>query len=381
MISFRPGGRWPAPGGEIIAMPKVKPEAKDPKPVPGKIMLSEIQEQPEAIARLLERECRPVWEMAQPWRETPPRFIFIAARGTSDHAALFAKYLFETMNGIPVGLASPSIASIYRAKVNMEGALIVGISQSGEAADVISVIQSAKRAGVATLAITNAGSSKLAAAAQQVILLHAEPEKAVAATKTFTSTLAALTLLSAAIGDSGRLLAQLRKVPQLIESVINEAEQIQEKVERFRFLEECVVLGRGYNLANSYELALKLRETCYVRAQAYASPDFLHGPIAILEKGYPVMAFANKGASLFSVLDVILQAKARGAEVVVFGNAPEALSSADVAFPVNIKQTVPEVISPFPGIVAGQLFSETLSLLKGINPDRPRGLHKVTVTL
>jgi glutamine---fructose-6-phosphate transaminase (isomerizing) len=362
-------------------MPRPKSNDKPAKTPPGKIMLSEIQEQPEAIARLLDREYLPVWEMAKSWRETPPRFIFIAARGTSDHAALFAKYLFETMNGIPVGLASPSIASIYRAKVNMEGALIVGISQSGEAADVISVLQSAKRAGVDTLAITNAGSSKLAAAAHQVILLHAHPEKAVAATKTFTNTLASLVLLSAAIGDNTRLLAQLQRVPQLIEAVIKDAAQIQEKVERFRYLEECVVLGRGYNLANSYELALKLRETCYVRAQAYASPDFLHGPIAILEKGYPVIAFANKGVTLFSVLDVILQAKARGAEVVVIGNAPEALASADVAFTVNVKQTVPEVISPLPAIVAGQFFSETLSVLKGIDPDKPRGLHKVTVTL
>mgnify|MGYP002356030210 CR=1 FL=1 len=150
-------------------MLKSKSDDKAPKSPPGKLMLSEIQEQPEAIARLLERECQPVWEMAKPWRETPPRFIFIAARGTSDHAALFAKYLFETMNGIPVGLASPSIASIYRAKVNMEGALIVGISQSGEAADVISVIHAAKQDGVSTLAINNAVSPKLAAAAPQAI--------------------------------------------------------------------------------------------------------------------------------------------------------------------------------------------------------------------
>jgi glutamine---fructose-6-phosphate transaminase (isomerizing) len=365
----------------MLIMRKSNSADKPTKTLSGKIMLSEINEQPEAISRLLERERKPVWEMAQRWIDKPPRFIFIAARGTSDHAALFAKYLFETMNGIPVGLASPSIASIYRAKVNMEGALLVGISQSGEATDVISVIQSAKRAGVDTLAITNAGSSKLAAAAQQVILLHAHPEKAVAATKTFTSTLASLVLLSAAIGNNTRLLGHLQKVPRLIEEVIKDAAQLQEKVERFRFLEECVVLGRGYNLANSYELALKLRETCYVRAQAYAAPDFLHGPIAILEKGYPVIAFANKGVTLFSMLDVILQAKARGAEVVVIGNAPDALTNADVAFPVNVRQSVPEVISPFPAIVAGQFFSETLSVLKGIDPDKPRGLHKVTITI
>lgn len=344
-------------------------------------MLREIREQPQAIAQLIEKERERVWKMSKRWRDPPPRFIFIAARGTSDHAALYAKYLFETLNGIPVGLASPSIANIYRARVKVEGALFIGISQSGEAADVVSVVEHAADAGADTLAITNVRASRLAAAAQQVIGLHAGPERAVAATKTFTSTMAALLLLSAAMGNNGALAADLGRLPGLINHVVKTSSQIRRKVERFRFLEECVVLGRGYNLASAYELSLKLRETCYVRAQPYAAPDFLHGPIAAVEKGYPVLAFANSGVTLPPVLDVLLQAKSRGADLTVIGNAREALSLADVAFPVSPGRAVPEVLSPFPCIVASQFFSQMLSVLKGLNPDKPRGLHKVTITI
>jgi glutamine---fructose-6-phosphate transaminase (isomerizing) len=347
----------------------------------GRLMISEIHEQPQAIEEFIKEEQTRVWGLAERWRQRKPRFIFIAARGTSDHAALYAKYLFETMNGIPMGLASPSIASIYQAKVDVEGALFIGISQSGEAADVISVMDQARKAGADTLAITNVADSELAQAAEHLISLHAGPEKAVAATKTFTSTMAALLLLSAALGDNQELLGHLKHIPVLLNDALANSKEIVGKVERFRFLEECVVLGRSYNLATAYELALKLRETTYVRAQAYASPDFLHGPIAILSKGYPVFAFANRGATLPSVIEVLELAKGRGAEIIVIGNALDALAMADVQFPVNTLLEVPEVISPFPGIVAGQLISQTLSLLKGIDPDAPRGLHKVTITM
>lgn len=347
----------------------------------GRLMFSEIHEQPQAIREFIAQEQTRVWKLAEHWRQRRPRFIFIAARGTSDHAALYAKYLFETMNGIPMGLASPSIASIYQAKVDVEGALFIGISQSGEAADVISVMEQARKAGADTLAITNVADSELAQSAEHLIPLHAGPEKAVAATKTFTSTMAALLLLSAALGDNQQLLSHLTYIPVLLNDVLTNAEEIISKVERFRFLEDCVVLGRSYNLATAYELALKLRETTYVRAQAYASPDFLHGPIATLYKGSPVFAFVNQGATLPSVIEVLEQVKSRGAEIIMIGNAPDALAMADVTFPVNTSLDVPEVISPFPGIVAGQIISQTLSLLKGIDPDAPRGLHKVTITM
>jgi glucosamine--fructose-6-phosphate aminotransferase (isomerizing) len=340
----------------------------------------EIREQPTAIERLIRAELPRVWDMAAGWHQQPPRFIAIAARGTSDHAALYAKYLFEIMTGIPVLLAAPSIAGIYRAQVNFSDGLVIGISQSGEAADVIAVIDCARAAGVQTLAITNIGTSPMAAAAAETIELHASRELAVAATKTFTSTMAVLLMLAAAIGRNAALREGLERLPALIDDVLQGEEAIRAKVERFRYLEECVILGRGYNMSVAYELALKLRETCYIRTQPFASPDFVHGPIAILDEGYPVFAIANEGPALASVMEVLRKSTARGAETVVIGNAREALQRADVAFPVNQQMDVPEVLSPFPAIVAGQLIAHRLSVLKGIDPDQPRGLNKVTVT-
>ena len=348
--------------------------------VPGRHMLAEIREQPLAITRLVDAELERVWAMAEHWHRQPPRFIFIAARGTSDHVALYGKYLFETMNGIPTGLAAPSIASVYQANVRVDEALFIGISQSGEAADVVAVLEQARRNGAETLAITNVGASPLAAAAENTIELHAHPELAVAATKTYSSSLAALLILSAAIGQDETLSNYLRLLPALMQNVLCLEDQIRGKVERFRYLQECVVLGRGYNLGTAYELALKMRETSYTRAQPFASPDFVHGPIAIIDEGYPVIAIANSGATLPSVLEVLAQVQARGAEAVVIGNAPEAIALADVAFQLNAGEDVPEVISPFPATVAGQIFAYALSVLKNDDPDHPRGLRKVTIT-
>jgi len=348
--------------------------------VPGELMISEIHEEPSALDRLIGQELARVWALAECWASRPPRFIFIAARGTSDHVALYGKYLFETTIGVPTGLAAPSIASIYRAQVNVEGALFIGISQSGEAADVISVLEQANAGGADTLAITNNDNSPITEIAQHTIPLHAKPELAVAATKTFTNSLASLLMLAAAIGRNEELRSQLERLPTLVADVLRHEHQIESKIERFRYLRECVVLGRGYNLATAYELALKMRETSNVRAQPFASPDFVHGPIAIIEEGYPVIAFANRGVTLPSVMSVINETQARGAEAVVIGNAPDALATADVSFPVIPERDVPEVISPITSIAAGQLFAHALSVLKGYDPDKPRGLRKVTIT-
>jgi glucosamine--fructose-6-phosphate aminotransferase (isomerizing) len=348
--------------------------------LPGALMSAEIREQPEAIERLLAAEGDRIWAMAERWRRRPPRFISIAARGTSDHVALYGKYLFEVFNGISVGMAAPSIATVYDAKVNVEGALFIGISQSGQAADVIAALEQARRGGADTLAVTNVPGSPICAAAQETILLNANPERAVAATKTYTTSLAALALLSAAIGRNDDLREQLRRVPDTLRAALREESDVRDRVARFRYLEECVVLGRGFNLGTALELALKLRETCNIRAQSFASPDFMHGPIAIVETGYPVIAIANRGPALSSVLDVVGKVRERGAEIVVIGNAPEAQKLADVPFPVNLDRDVPEAMSPFASVAVGQIIACDLAVMKGLDPDRPRGLNKVTVT-
>jgi glucosamine--fructose-6-phosphate aminotransferase (isomerizing) len=348
--------------------------------MPGHLMLREIHEQPEALQRLVLAERARIWTLTERWHHTPPRFIALAARGTSDHAALYGKYLFETLTRIPVLLIAPSVVTIYGAHPRLAGGLVIGISQSGEAADVLAVLEQAAGDGADTLALTNVGGSPLAGAAHHTIELHARPERAVAATKTFTNTMAALVLLAAGMVREDGLVQELARLPAVVQELLAVAPALQAKVERFRYLEECVVLGRGYNLATAHELALKLRETSYVRAQPFASPDFVHGPIAIVEEGYPILAIAMQGAALPSIREVIAKARGRGAEAVIFGNAPAALAEADVAFPVALDAQVPEVLSPFPAIVAGQLFAQTLAVLKGLDPDQPRGLRKVTIT-
>ena len=349
--------------------------------MPGAIMLQEIREQPEALQRLISAESKKVQAITDQWRVSPPAFISIAARGTSDHAAIYAKYLFETMNGIPVALAAPSVSSVYRAPVLWRGGLVIGISQSGEAADVIAVLEQARATGAYTLAITNVANSPLAAVAHDVVPLHANPEISVAATKTFTSTMAALFMISAALRGEQVLQQEVTRLPEICADVLRQEDAIAERVPRFRFLQECVLLGRGFNMATAYELGLKLRETCYIRTQPFASPDFVHGPIAILDEGFPVFAFANEGPVLDSVVDVLEKTRACGAELVVIGNAAAALRLADVPFAINEKISVPEHLTPFPCIIAGQLIAQRLSVLKGINPDQPRGLNKVTITM
>jgi glucosamine--fructose-6-phosphate aminotransferase (isomerizing) len=242
------------------------------------------------------------------------------------------------------------------------------------------VLAAGAETGARTLAITNVPDSPLAAAAQETLPLHAGPERAVAATKTFTNSVAALLLLAGALASSDDLRAGAARLPGLVADVLRGEETIRARVERFRYLEECVVLGRGYCLSIAHELALKLREAAYVRAQPYAAPDFLHGPIASLDARQAVLAIAARGRSLPSVHEAMAHARARGAEVVALGNAPEALDAADVGYPVLPDADCPEWLAPVPIMVAGQIFVHALALLKGIDPDRPRGLRKVTVT-
>jgi glucosamine--fructose-6-phosphate aminotransferase (isomerizing) len=343
-------------------------------------MAQEIQEQPEAVARLVDREVPRVWALAERWRRRPPRFIVMVARGTSDHAALYGKYLFEIHTGRFVGLGAPSVASIYQASVDLRDALVIGISQSGQAADVIAALEGAKAAGAETLAITNVGDSPMTRVADETLELHANPECAVAATKTFTNSLAALLILAAAMADDAALREECLRLPQLLADTLALTQDLPELAQRFRYLDDCVALGRGYNLAIAYEFALKLRETAYVRVQPFASPDFVHGPIAILDDRYPVIAFANDGPALPSLLEVLAKVRGRGAETIVIGNAASAWTDADLALPLRLSRPIPEVISPFPCALVAQQLAHAIACAKGYDPDQPRGLQKVTIT-
>jgi len=307
------------------------------------------------------------------------QFAFLAARGTSDNAGRYANYLWGAMNGLPLALATPSLFTYYQKPPKLRNALVVGVSQSGQSPDIVSVMREGKRQGNLTLAITNDANSPLAQDADFVLEVKAGPELAVAATKTYTTELMAIAMLSAALaGDSARW-DELDQVAGWVDEVLSLDEIIQQAAQRYRYMQNCVVLGRGFNYATAFEWALKLKELTYIEAEPYSSADFRHGPVAMVAQGFPVMAVAPHGKVLDSMLDLLNHLKNDLlAELVVISNAEAALSMAQIAFSIPIG--VPEWLSPLVAIVPAQLFAYHLTLAKGYDTEHPRAIAKVTET-
>ncbi|MCS6776917.1 MAG: SIS domain-containing protein [Chloroherpetonaceae bacterium] len=341
-------------------------------------MLEEIYEQPQAIAATLEQEHAAVAALVSALREREIRHVIIAARGTSDHAATYAKYLFEIVMGIPVALAAPSVFTLYDAQMHLTGCLMLGISQSGQATDVVQTLSSARAAGALTACITNVPSSPLTSVSDFTLLCHAGEERAVAATKTYTASLALVALLAGQWSNHAGILQGLRALPDLIRSVLSLDEPIAQWVERYRYITECAVLARGLNQATALEAALKMTETSYLVAKAYSMADFLHGPVAIVRDGFPCFLYAPDGRAYPSMVELALKLRERNAEMVVFARSPEILDLA--RRPIAIPVEVDELLSPLLYIVPGQLWACHLAQARGLNPDRPRGLTKVTLT-
>lgn len=338
------------------------------------LLETEIYSQPEALARLLERETPRVKQIA---RALPDfSYALIAARGTSDHAATYAKYAWAALAGYPVALATPSLHTLYHTPPRMQGALVVGVSQSGQSPDIVAVLEEAKRQGRPTLAITNDGASPLAAAADHVVELHAGPERSVAATKTYTAQLAVMALLAVAFSGTGE--GELQRLPEAVALTLDGAGDVARRAERYRYMEECVVVGRGYNYATAFELALKLKELTYVMADAYSSADFRHGPIATVHSGLPVILLMPAGAALDDMRDLAHDLRARGAELVIASDEAAVRALATTELP--LAAPLPEWLSPITTILPGQLLALHLALAKGLDPDAPRGLQKVTRT-
>ncbi|MCL7452963.1 MAG: SIS domain-containing protein [Anaerolineae bacterium] len=338
----------------------------------------EIHQQPEVMATLLEREQSNARRIAAELQARDTRYVIVAARGTSDNAARYSQYLLGAHNALPVGLATPSLFSVYHRPPSLAGALVVGISQSGQSTDIVAVLAEAQQQGVPTLAITNDPESPLAAQADYVLDLHAGEERAVAATKTYTAQLAALALLSCAMAKDDDRLRALHQVPAGVEQVLGQADRIAASVERYRYMESCVVLGRGYNYATAFEIALKLKELNYLIAESYSSADFMHGPIAVVGGGFPAMVVAPSGTMFNTMRRFSLELKSRGAELLVISDQ-QALLEEGVT-PLPLPAQVPEWLSPMVAVVAGQLFALYLTLTKGHDPDHPEGLQKVTIT-
>jgi glucosamine--fructose-6-phosphate aminotransferase (isomerizing) len=281
-------------------------------------------------------------------------------------------------NHLPVGLATPSLYSVYGEAPNLQDSLVIGISQSGQSPDIVAVLAEARQQGVPTLALTNESDSPLAQQADYVILLHAGQEQAVAATKTYTAQLTALALLSCALDADPTRLEALRRVPLAVERVLGGEERIAAAVERYRYMDTCVVLGRGYNYATAFEIALKLKELNYLIAESYSSADFMHGPIAVVGSGFPAMVVAPSGKMFDTMRDFSWELGNRGAELLVISDREDLLAKAKT--PLSLPKNLPEWLSPLVAVVPGQLFALHLTLVKGHDPDQPLGLAKVTST-
>jgi glucosamine--fructose-6-phosphate aminotransferase (isomerizing) len=338
----------------------------------------EILEQPAIARRLLQEESENVARIAALIRERNPQYLMLAARGTSDNAARYGQYLFGAANGLPVALATPSLYSIYGAPPKLEGALVVAVSQSGQSPDIVSVIEHGRRQGALTIAVTNDPESPLARASEAVISLRANREYCVAATKTYTTSLIALAMLSTALtGDADRM-ADLHRVPDWMAQVTAQSDDLIPRAERYRYMDAMVVLSRGYNYATAFEIALKLKELTYVSAEPYSSADFKHGPVALVEDGFPVLAVVPEGAVARELTEFLGGLRERGAELLVISAIEEALAQAKTPF--ALPTGIPEWLSPLVTVIPGQLFALGLTLAKGYSPDQPRGLRKVTLT-
>ncbi len=353
-------------------------------------MRDEVCQQPDAIERTLVAEWPHAEELRRHFQAHPVRAIVLAARGTSDNAAQFGRYLLEITTGIPVSLAAPSVTTLYRSKLQWSGLAVVAISQSGESTDTNLVLEEAKRGGAFTVGITNEAESTLARLAHQTLLVRAGKEKSLAATKTYTGQLACFYLLAYALGADIEQ-AHLRRLPDWAAAALRTEEEVGAKAERYCLMQHAVCIGRGLNYSNSFEFALKLMETCYVVAERFSSADLLHGPIAMVEASFPAFLFGPPGVTWTATAELLQKLQAIGAQTLMITDQsntalpkggvtrrtiviPAAMNCDDAELPEDIW-------TPIPYIIPGQLFAASLAAIRGLNPDQPRTLSKVTQTI
>ncbi|GAA0652842.1 SIS domain-containing protein [Kutzneria viridogrisea] len=341
---------------------------------PGQHMSADIAAQPKIYADLVARQSE-LAGVAAKIAERRPRFALLAARGSSDHAALYAKYLIEVLLQLPAGLVSPSTTTLYGARPDLTDVLLVSVSQSGGSPDLLEVTESARRQGALTVAVTNTPDSPLNLAAELSVDVGAGPEVAVAATKTYSATLLALYLLIDAVrGGKGE---QAAKLGELAQRTLDESQSaVDEAVQRFRFVNRVLTTGRGYSSATAAEAALKLAETSYLSARSYSGADLLHGPVAAVDAETGVLAVTSSGqggAAMREVLDVV---HSRGADVFAVGSAAAKVSA---ALRIPVAESAEEV-APMLEVLPVQRLALGLSLARGGDPDSPRGLNKVTKT-
>ncbi len=342
------------------------------------LMLEEIAEQPSALEKTIREEHHKIARIGAFLKAREIDLIILVARGSSDNAALFGRYLLETTTGIPVSLSAPSVHTLYGARLNLKHALVVGVSQSGEGEDINHVLAQAREGGAFTLGITNEPASSMVGLVDEVLLMHGGRERSVAATKTYTGQLLHFYMLAEALSVNGQKLKP-ELIPEYTARALETRSEIETLVERYVFMENCVVVGRGMIYANAFEMALKLMETCYVVAERFSSADFFHGPLAMVERHFPIFLFAPPGVTLSGIKTLLARLGELHADTLaITSNAAVAGTATRV---IKLPADIDEFAAPIPYIVPAQLFAALLAEAKGLNPDSPRSLSKVTRTL
>jgi glucosamine--fructose-6-phosphate aminotransferase (isomerizing) len=342
---------------------------------PGLLMQREIDEQPDRLQDVLDSGLPAARHLAGRLREHPPRFVLFAARGTSDHACLYAKYLVEITLGLPAGMMSPSTLTAYGARPDLRDVLVVVVSQSGGSPDLLETARVAKECGATVLAVTNSPGSALAAVADIHLDAHAGAEHAVAATKSYTAQLLTLWLTVDAWrgGDS----TAARDVPAAAAEQVRRRSQLVELAGRFRFAERLILTARGYSYPTAREGALKLMETSYLSAHAFSGADLLHGPLAMIDQGNPVLAVIPEGVGVDAMRPVLERLRANSADVTVLGGPTSVRPG---SHDVLLGHTLSEELSPVVDVIALQQLAREMAVARGYDPDSPRGLSKVTET-
>lgn len=337
----------------------------------GEQMHREMLEQPQVLAALADRRAELAGRIIDQLPEHLAGIVLIA-RGSSDHAAIYGRYVLEFAAGRPVALAAPSLHTLYGADVDYSGYLAVAVSQSGRTPEIATVLEAVRRAGATGVAITNEASSPLADAADAVIDLQAGDEQAVPATKTFTSQVAAFALLAEALGDVPWQDKDWEALPDAVQSILDDEAPAASVAEAIGKAPGLIVVGRGLCYGIALEVALKLKETCGLHAQGYSAADLRHGPIAVVEGDFPVLALRASGPTANDVDDLTADLRRRGGQVFVAG------SGRDGDLPVS--DQLAESLVTMPLAVRGQQVARALALWRGLDPDSPQGLSKVTVT-
>lgn len=344
--------------------------------LPGRIMSGEMAEQPTMLRRILDEGAPAIRAVAAEIAARKPRFVLLTARGTSDNAALYAKYLIEIRLGLPCGLASMSTTTAYGAKPDLKDVLVVTVSQSGGSPDLVASTRAAREAGAVTLAVTNSPDSPLAAVSEYHIDILAGPEKALPATKTYTASLLSLYLFVEGLrGGDGAAAAIL---PELAEAILGRRDEVRALASRYRFAERMVITSRGYGYPTAKEAALKLMETSYIPALSYSGADLLHGPLAMVDNISPVIAVVTDGRGGEALQPVLDRLRGRGADLFVVGpKAQVETASAGFVLPTA---GVAEEVQPILEILPLQMLAYEVTIARGQDPDAPRALAKVTET-